>query len=308
MADKAEELVEKIGTDEAVRLAAIAAYQDDRFRLCLKLLDDHRALFAQRRLPDDLRRVQAFCQSAVGVLPEAIAEAEALVDDSPTTPNMLALARLYFSEGDLKSLTVISRRLNDAPDLSPEHSLELSRLVQFEDQRLAAELWRNAISGSLPDSLVSAAVTLGFQLNLEQELSALMARMGELASWGEEGIELRNAADIFPFFEEHQRQMTELEELYRSGKAPTHLIAEQANRPLSELYHGVLSRNEDRRLRWSSRLCSSGPADEDLQPASPTCWPGGASTWTSRRCSWPRISTCSQRWKAPSVRCESRLT
>jgi hypothetical protein len=244
VADRAEELIEKIGTDEAVRLAAIAAYQDDRFRLCLRLLDEHRALFARRKLPDDLRRVQTFCRSAVGVLPEAIAEAEALVNESPTTPNMLALARLYFAEGDLKSLAVISRRLNDAPDLSPEHRLELSRLVQLEDHRLAASLWRNAISDSLPDSLVSAAVSLGFQLNLEEELGALMARMGELASRGEGGMELRNAADIFPFFEAHQRQMAELEELYRGGKAPIHIITEQANRPLSEFYRGVLSKNE----------------------------------------------------------------
>ena len=244
VADRAEELVEKISTDESVRLAAIAAYQDDRFRFCLKLLDEHRDYFAQRNLPDDLRRVQTFCQSAVGVLPEAIAEAEALVDESPTTPNMLALARLYFSEGDLKSLVVISRRLNEAPDLSPEHRLELSRLVQLEDHRLAASLWRNAVSGFLPDSLVGAAVSLGFQLDLEDELGPLMARMGELASRGEEGIELKNAADIFPFFEERRRQVAELEELYRGGKAPIHLIAEQVNRPLSEFYRVVPSRNE----------------------------------------------------------------
>ena len=243
VADRAEELIEKIGTDEAVRLGAIAAYQDDRFRLCLKLLDENRDLFAQRRLPDDLRQVRAFCQSAVGVLPEAIAEAEALVNDSPTTPNMLSLAQLYFSEGDLKSLVVISRRLNDAPDLGSEHRLRLSRLVQLEDQNLAASLWRSAI-GSLPDSLVGTAVSLGFQLNLEDELSTLTARMGELASRGEGDMELRQAADLFSFLEERQRQMAELEELYRGGNAPVHVIAEQANRPLSEFFHGVPSRNE----------------------------------------------------------------
>jgi hypothetical protein len=190
-----------------------------------------------------LRRVQTFCQSAVGILPEAIAEAEALVGDSPTTPNTLALARLYFSEGDLKSLVVISRRLNDATDLTPEYRLELSRMVQLEDQDLAASLWRNAI-GSLPDSLVGTAVSLGFQLNLEEEVGTLMARMGELARRGEGVIQFGQAADLFSFLEERRRHMAELEELYRSGKAPVYVIADQANRPMSELLHGFPSRNE----------------------------------------------------------------
>lgn len=244
VADRAEELVEKIGTDEALRLAAIAAYYSDRSRLCLELLDEHRDFFGQHKLPDDLRRIRALSQSALGVLPQAIVEAEALVEESPTTPNLIALAQFYFATGDLKSLAVISRRLNSASDLPPESCLELNRLVQLEDRRLAASLWRKAVSQSLPDSLVGTAVSLGFQLNLEEEVGALQVRMMELASREEGGIQLFKAADIFSFLEERQKQVAELNELYRSGRAPIHLIAEHGSWPLSELYHGILSGNE----------------------------------------------------------------
>jgi tetratricopeptide (TPR) repeat protein len=245
VADRAEELVEKIGTDEALRLAVIAAYHSDRFRLCLELLDEHRGLFVQRKLPDDLRRIRSLSQSALGVLPKAVVEAEALVEDSPTLPNLTALAQLYFAKGDLKALAVISRRLYSTPDLPPEHHcLELSRLVQLEDQRLAASLWRKAVSQPLPDSLVGTAVTLGFQLNLEEEIGALQVRMMELASREEGNVQRFKAADIFSFFEKRQKQIAELNVLYRSARAPIHVIMEHANGPLSEPYHGVLSENE----------------------------------------------------------------
>ncbi len=244
VADRAEELVEKIGTDEALRLAAIAANYSDRPRLCLRLLDQHRDLFVQRKLPDELRRIRALSLSAIGVLPIAVVEAEALVEESPTLPNLIALAQLYFAKGDLKSLAIISRRLNRMSDLPPGHCLELSRLVHLEDQRLAAILWRRAVSQSLPDSLVSTAVVLGFQLNLEEEIGALQTRMMELASKGESNVQLFEAADIFSFFEKRQKQIAELDDLYRGGRAPIHLIAEHTNRPLSDLYHGVLSGNE----------------------------------------------------------------
>lgn len=269
VADRAEELVEEIGTDEALRLAAIAAYYSDRSHLCLKLLDEHRDFFRQHKLPDDLRRIRALSQSALGVLPEAIVEAEALVEESPTTPNLIALAQLYFAKGDLKSLAVISRRLNSASDLPPESCLELSRLVQLEDRRLAASLWRKAVSQDLPDSLVGTAVSLGFQLNLEEEASVLQARMMELANREEGSIQLFKAADFFSFLEEQQKQMAELNELYRGGRAPIHLIAERASRPLSDLYHGVLSGNERAPAPMTQPLLFARHGGRGLAPGFP---------------------------------------
>lgn len=274
VADRVEELVEEIGTDEALRLAAIAAYYSDRSRLCLKLLDGHRDFFGQHKLPDDLRRIRALSHSALGILPEAIVEAEALVEESPTPPNLIALAQLYFAKGDLKSLSVLSRRLNGAPDLPSEFYLELGRLVQLEDRRLAASLWRKAVSQDLPDSLVGTAVSLGFQLNLEEEASVLQARMMELASRGEGSVQLFKAADLFSFFEEQQKQIAELDEIYRSGRAPIHLFVEHGNRPLSELYHGLLSGNERSPAPMTQPLLFVRHGGRELAPGFPDALAG----------------------------------
>ena len=72
VADRAERLVEELGTGESLRLAAIATYNDKRFDLCLRLLDDHRDFFSQNKLPYELRRLRASVLQALGMLPEAI--------------------------------------------------------------------------------------------------------------------------------------------------------------------------------------------------------------------------------------------
>ena len=94
VADHAEQLINKLQTADALRLAAIATNNDKRFSLCLKLLDTHRELFRNQKLPNELRRIRTNCCQALGLLPQAIAEAEALVEDDPTTDHLVHLAHI----------------------------------------------------------------------------------------------------------------------------------------------------------------------------------------------------------------------
>jgi hypothetical protein len=237
ISDRAERLVKEVATDEAVALAAVAAFNTRRYELCLRLLDENRHRFAGRKLPEDLIQVRILCQSALGVFPQAVAEAEALANEAPTTENLLSLAQLYLAKGDLKALAMVARRLKDAPDLSPEYCLRLSRSVRSEDTGLATSLWRRAIMGDLADSLVSEAVFLGFQLGLDQEVDSLFERMAELASRGEGGVWLISVADLIPTIEEQQANAEEILGLYQDGAVPVHVVAERQIRPLSDLYH-----------------------------------------------------------------------
>lgn len=245
VADRAEELITKMETDEAVRLASVAAFNSQRYELCLRLLDDNRDLFAGRKLPEDLRRVRILCHSALGIFPRAVAEAEALVAETSATWDLLGLAQLYQAKGDLKSLALIARRLQADPNLSAEHFLRLSQSVRLEDNGLAASLWRKAIDGNLPDSLVNDAVFLGFQLGLDREVDSLYERMVDLASRGVGGW-FGPAADFIPMLEEQRSNLAEVMRAYRHGKLPVHLVAERRNLPLSDFYHPLLSDNERR--------------------------------------------------------------
>jgi tetratricopeptide (TPR) repeat protein len=95
VATHANQLVEEIGTGEALRLAAIATYNTKRYDLCLRLLNENQKLFGYK-LPIELRRLRVSCLHNLGILPDAIAEAEALAREEATIEGLLSLAQLYF--------------------------------------------------------------------------------------------------------------------------------------------------------------------------------------------------------------------
>lgn len=243
IADRAEILIKVVSTSEAVRFAVIAAHNAERFKFCLELIDRHQHLFRQRKLPSQLRQVRVACQHALGLLPEAIVEAETLAREEPTVENLLALANLYLNKGDLKGLTIVARKLNNRTDLIPESLLGLARLVQWEDHGLANSFWRKATSQDLPDELVSEALALGFQLGLDDEVVPLMEKMAELGHQGKGGIQVKNVEDFIEFLKQRQEHTIKLDEIYRDGMGPIHLIAEQLGEPLINFYHRFLIEN-----------------------------------------------------------------
>ncbi|MBE7557282.1 MAG: trypsin-like peptidase domain-containing protein [Anaerolineales bacterium] len=243
IADRAEILIKAVSTSETVRLIVIAAHNARRFKFCLELIDRHQHLFTQGKLPNQLRQIRIACQQALGLLPEAIVEAETLAREEPTVENLLALANLYLNKGDLKGLTIVARKLNNRTDLMPEPLLGLARLIQGEDQGLAISFWRKAISQELPDELVGEALALGFQLGLDDGVAPLMEKVVELGHQGKGGIQVKSVEDFIEFFEQRQEHTTKLDEIYRDGTGPIHLIAEQLGEPLVNFYHRFLIEN-----------------------------------------------------------------
>jgi tetratricopeptide (TPR) repeat protein len=244
VADRAEELVSKVQTPDALRLAAISAHNANRFHLCLRLLDNNRGLLRGGKLPSELRRIRVGSCQAIGIIPEAVAEAESLARDEPTTEHLIDLARLYSTKGDLKSLAILARRILDRPNLKQEELIRLAYLVHWEDQELAIALWRQAMQLDIPDELVAVAVDLGFQLGLDVELGPLLARMRLLAMEGKGGIQIATIEDLISLESQRREQSGKLSEFYRNGTGPVHLIAGQLNQPLVYLYHFLAGKNE----------------------------------------------------------------
>ena len=244
IADRAARLVEEVATDAAVGLATVAAFNSGRYDLCLRLLDGNQSLFSGGRLPEDLRQVRILCHSALGIFPRAVAEAEALANEAPTRENLLSLAQLYQAKGDLKALSIVARRLQDTSDLRSEDCLRLSQSVRLEDSGLAASLWRRAVAGDIPESLVGEAVFLGFQLGLDREVNPLFERMADLARRGEGGVWFVSMADFIPTLQEQRSDLEQILQSYKDGTVPAHIVAERQNWTLSELYHLLPSGNE----------------------------------------------------------------
>ena len=244
VADRAEELLQGFRTAESLRLAAIASFNVGRHNFCLSLLDSNRDLFRGQTLSSELRRMRVLCQRAIGALPSALVDAESMAREEPSTANLLDWIQLQFEVGDLKGLAIVARQLFGRPDLSVEQLLHLAGLVQWEDPELSRSLWRRAVREGLPDDAVGSALRLGYQLGLDSELRPILARMAELSKEGRGGVHRWTLDDLLSMTKQHWENSAKLEEFYKKGIAPIHVIAERANRPLADLYHHVLKSNE----------------------------------------------------------------
>jgi hypothetical protein len=243
IADRAQQLVDEVGTSTALRLAAIAAYEAERFALCLTLLDDHAPLFAQHKLPGELRRLRVLCQHALGI-PQALTEAETLAREEPTVENRLALAQLYFTHGDLKSLALLARQLSAIPDVHAEALLRMARFVRLEDHALAVALWRKATTQALPGALVGEAYSQGYELGLDEELRPLSETMLQLGRQGSWGLHPMTMEELLAWAAQQRQFGVQLDERYRQGTIPIHLVEEQVRRPLVDFYHRFLTEHE----------------------------------------------------------------
>ena len=240
-----KELVETIQTAEAVRLAAAALFNCDRKRECLNLLDEHRELFPDGKLSSELSRMRALCQSALGMLPEAVRESATLAEEDGTTDNLLHLAEAYVEIGDFKNLAIMARQLRDRADLPSEHSVRLAQLLAQEDRELAISFWRKSAKNA-PDETVGVTLATGYQLGLDGDvdLQELLRRLPELGAKGKAGVRTVSLDEIVAYAREYQDQTLNLREAYTRGTVPAHVFARGMSVPLAEIYNRLPERNE----------------------------------------------------------------
>ena len=246
VAQRAQQLIDGIGTPEALRLAAIACYNKHQFDICLRLLDDHRDLFEGGVLPNELRILRVSCQNMLGDVSEAIKEAEALVKTESNADNLLTLMDLYQETGNLKRLNILARQHKELLGLPQQHLLRTAHLVKWEDSDLAVSFWKKAVSEDVPDDQVSEIVHLGFQLGLDtsEEFRPFLAKMWELGGSGQGGVTVLDLKDMISFAKQRGEYIKEMAGVYDQGALPFHVIAEVLNESLLDPFHYHLSENE----------------------------------------------------------------
>ncbi len=231
-------------TAKVLELVAIAAYNIEHFHQCLQLLDNNHHLFPNSELPIQLKRIRIFCLHELGILPEAILEAKNLASETPALENLIPLINLYVTTGDFKSLALIARQLERLAHLPAEIALQVSRLLIWEDRKLAVSLWNKAVEQELPDELVGNAFMLGNQLGLKTELKSLSFRLQQLGQQDKGGIISISAQEVLDFFRTEREQGSEIYEAYQGGRLPIHFVSQRFNWPISAIYHANLVENE----------------------------------------------------------------
>lgn len=216
-------LVEKIGTIAVLKMCASAAYYAENLELCLELLQGRENLFPDGRLSLDLRKLRLECWRRRGLLHQAIAEAEVLARETDDTEDILTLISVRLEGADPKGAAVEARELLKRPGIAPEHHLRIARVLQVEDEAVAAAHLEKALSagGVKTPQFIADAVDLVFRLNMEDKFGDLHSAFFRSAAEGGpiQAVGPEKLVEIFRARAETQR---EIDRVYRQGGMPFH--------------------------------------------------------------------------------------
>lgn len=245
-ADRASQLVDSIGTAGAVHLSATATFNDRRYAECLRLIDEHQDWFVEAKLPPYLRRLRVECKKHLGIIPQAVSDAQDLARDYPSTMNLLALAEVYYLHGDFAGLVLVSRQLVTLSDVRPEQCLRLAQLVRWNDHTLAVRFWRRAAQiPEVPDNLVGPIVLSGYELGLDTELTPFVSRLMHLGATESFGLRLASVQEAAELIRTQKQNAARLLQTYQEGQIPVHLAVQPLNLSLASVYRRALQVNED---------------------------------------------------------------
>ena len=246
VADLAQELMTRLGTADALRVASMANLYANRPAEALRILQLHQRLFVDATVSEQLHQVSIAAKAKLGSLISAKQEAEELSQRAPSTENLVTLARLQLNTGDLKALAINARRLHERKDLDSGEALQLAALIRREDANLAESLWGRALAAGISDEQIGTAITLGYQLGLDKQLQPLLIRMYALAEAGEQGIQRATFAELLEYAKQHHQDVEWANSLYRNGEITIHLIPHNLRDQLATLYHDSLLEREDK--------------------------------------------------------------
>jgi len=240
VADRADDLIRAVATQDSVRLCVSAAWNAQRPEHCLEILLKYQALFSRGVLPSDLKRLQIQCQAISGKLQAALSNAEQLAREESSTENIVVLIDVQRQIGDLKGLAITARSLLQREDVTPTSLIRAARIVHIEQPELAKEFWRRAKQGVLEDAnLLGEAVMIGFALGLDDEVAPLFQKAQLLTTQGKGVFRAFDLNEFGNWLKERSEYLTNIQQTYGRGEIPLQLFAHAMRLPLADLLHGL---------------------------------------------------------------------
>jgi len=251
IADRAEELLSKVDTVVAARLAIYGCYNAGRNQEARKLASEYAARHPGN-VPPDLIRIEALARERLGD-PAAIDLFNRLVEAEPIERNILLLGNILIMHGDFAAVDVLARRLSGLSQLSSEIALRFAAWLRLQNREMAIELWRTAIRQEVPDEYVLLAYTLAMQLGVENEAESIRAAMQRLGTAREHGVSLLPQAEAIEALRRSVERNAEIGQSYRRGEIPVHFLCSVTNANLVKTHAVIPKRNSERKPQdWTA--------------------------------------------------------
>lgn len=221
-----EALAARIGTAEAVRVAAFAAGNSGDARLALELIDRYLPASGSDSLPVDLRRLRAAALQKIGDTAGGLREAAGLVVTSGAPADLLLQAELAFRIGDLTPAALALRNPAIIDALPAAHAAQWAGRLASTAPDTSRTLLEHAVARGLPDEAIPFALSQGYRLAADGIIRRLLPELARLAAPGADAPVRTLSIDEMPDFLAALGRRTEsLSEGYARGQIPVHLIA-----------------------------------------------------------------------------------
>ena len=244
IADKSVQLLEIVGTADAVRLSAFALANTRQPTRCLEILEQNRQTFPDGVLPTELQRLRIQCQTQRGALSKAVNDAEILLAKDDTYENLLLLIETQLRKGDLGGLAYQARKLLRRNDVPPKYALRITKLVLLQDAELAAKIWRT-VKDRIPDEseLLNDALQIALRLGFEAETKVLYKRIERL-SGGKNSlfIKLSSTQGRLKNKKDAVLRRQRFENL-NAATAPLHFLTLEPDLTMAAFMHGLPEQN-----------------------------------------------------------------
>lgn len=274
VADRSDDLVNLIGTPDALNLAAQCAWQVGRADQCFQLLSNYHQLFPRGVLPPELRRLKAHCQARLGLISQAVADAEDLVRSHETVDTLTTLMDLQLTQGDLRGAAITAYRLLRQENIHSVTLLRAARYLLSEDRNLACKLWRRAVTLEITPDILGEVISLGYSLSIELEVQPFVHQAREFAITGEGPFQAVKIHELLEIQRDSAGRVQEISQQYNNSELPIHLIASSQKLSFTNIFHVLLEANASDPnpqfqaailARYGGRPFPEGFADSSIQ-------------------------------------------
>jgi hypothetical protein len=232
-------LIDRIGTAEAIGMAAHALFRSRRYRDVLDATERGDA-YPQGELPDDLKRLRIASLAAIGNLPQATADLTALAAASRRPSDIWSSIEHQLAIGAVPEARAFYEQNADVLTQPTPGHIYLANAMLHSDPTLATQITRD-LARNAPDDLVTSAYELANKLRLRDAQRMLFVRIQQLAASGAGGVE--TVAGIDELLERIRKRRDIVDEAYshyRAGHLPVHKLAEINPAAVVECYLGPL--------------------------------------------------------------------
>lgn len=245
VATHAQELVQRIGTESALRLALDGSFAAGQYDLCLSLLARHIDLFHGHNPPPVVHRLRVECLRRSGRLAEAQRAAELLAKEAAEPMDLFAVFETQRTVGDMAAAAMTGRQLLSHPDISSEGLLHLSLHLRNDAPDVAKEAFEELLKQGVTTAQAATATQVGFDLGFDDQIDPLITQAIAGAA-GQPGASLVpfTIAETLQMMDERRNAREENAATYGRGEIPIHLYAQAHRIPLAGIFRSLLLLNE----------------------------------------------------------------